>query len=120
MYFFIPDSPRYDDSLFYKQSFSCYCNIEQYLMQTISGYIEIYKCNYYDLDDFESETYNVYLKGERVGIIYESENWKNFVNDCLRLSKMIKNTHLVFPNCSSDGYCYMLDVINKWKNASGV
>lgn len=117
MYFFIPgDEMCGNDDLFYKHGFPNMSNMHQYLAQTISGYIDIYKVHYFNNS---REMYNVYYKNFMIGVIYESESWEKFVIECYDLSERLKNS--ILRNDSNDENTVrkkMFETIQKWK-ASG-
>lgn len=85
MYFFVPAIKTEVD--YYKEGFYSLSNIEQYLRKTISGYIVLQK----HINNSNEATWNVNMKDKFIGVIYESENWENFVYMLYKSASCCKN-----------------------------
>ena len=87
MYFFVPAIKTEVD--YYKEGFYSLSNIEQYLRKTISGYIELEK----HINDSKEVTWVVNIRDKFVGVIYEAENWENFVYMLYKSASCYKNAY---------------------------
>lgn len=87
MYFFVPAIQTEVD--FYKKGFYALSNIEQYIWKTISGYAVLQKY----VNESNEVSWNVNIRDKFIGVIYESENWENFVYKLYKSASCSKNMH---------------------------